>query len=98
MWGRKQVQIDNLKQKLEYAKEDLEFARNANKGLPELTNEVVLLNKELVDTREALVLANGFNRALNDENADIARQNELLTSVLKQLQIAVKLPARKSGR
>lgn len=98
MWGKKQVEIDNLKKKLGYAKEDLEFARNSNKGLPEITNEIVKLNKELVDTREALVLANGFNRALNEENADLARQNDLLTSVLKQLQVSVKLPVRKSGR
>ena len=59
-------------------------------------NEDVAYYEARIDVLDyALNESKGMNRALDEENRDLVRQLELLESVLRQLSITVKFPARK---
>lgn len=61
-------------------------------GLKGQVYELETRNKQLVD---ALHCAEEVNMDIEEESVDLVRKLDLLEQVLKQLQIPVKLPARK---
>lgn len=107
MWGNKAKRIHELTKLLDESAEHNSFTNkqweeagkhcvSLSKTIASLTGEITALNEELVETREALQSSKDFNAVLHEENVDYVRKLDILQSVLRQLQVNIKLPAKKS--
>ena len=89
----------DAREKLARKESELSIVQEAYSGrlaeIDSLTEDVSYADARIDTLEYALNESKGLNQALEDENRDLVRQVELLNAVLGQLQIPVKLPARR---
>lgn len=106
MFGKKQGEINNLRRRLQ----DTEIARGTaldasrilQKRVEEYSKELDMALETITGYEnrvksldEELARFHDVNVAFADENRDLSQRLNLLQDVFRQLQIPVKLPARK---